>query len=642
MPRKKDTYIKYSLIALISLLILAGSFFKVFEIFELQTVDLRLEYRPPQQVNDNIVLIEIGEDSIKTLGRWPFDRKYHALLIEALNEAGARQVIFDILFTERSPDDMAMVQSSIRAQNVYYSYAFVIDDVCTDEVTASKYEGKIIEQLKTVAAGIGHINIVPDIDGKNRKVPVYIKYQDEYYPHVSFKAVCDYLGAGKADIEFIPQKSLIIKPPLSKKIYHIPINTRNELLINYAGKWGVFEHYSYVDIISSHQAQKVNQEPIIDLSRLKGKVCIVGGTATGLHDLHPVPFAKRYPGMGVHANLYNSVSLEHYLIRADRWVNLIVLAGLLALIIYISRRAQIVKGLIYVVCVLVGFTAASYVLYAFFGVWIDLFYPVAVAILLYLVFTFFRLIAERHQRELIEKELSVARRIQESFLPKKPPHTECFEIASSMNAARQVGGDLFQFIEIDENKFGSLIADVSGKGIPAALFMVNVVSEFKTWAKQTGEPDAVLAKVNAELAAGAKTGLFVTVSYALIDCLSRKVSLADGGHLPVMWYKASEDKIEEARPTKGMPLGLMPKVNFNKVDFTLSSGDVMVFYTDGVTEARNTKQEEFGFERIKEQLQKSAKKTADEILKDIKGALNAFTYKAPQHDDITLIVIKTK
>jgi CHASE2 domain-containing sensor protein len=642
MRKYRHQIIKYSLLVFCALTIIALSYFRVFEIFELQTLDWRFQLRPAfnksLKVNSDIVIIEISAHDIERLGSWPFDRIFHAHLIEALRQAGARMAVFDILFSEPSNFDNQLIKATADYGKVYYPYSFIIDYGVDKEVTAQCYEDIIIKGLSQVAAGNGHINIVPDIDGKFRKVPLYVRFKDKYYPHLAFSAIRDYYGLMDEDIVF--SKGDYVK--LGDKAL-IPLNGRNEVIINYIDKWGkVYKHYSYVDILDAYcysESMEALGREVMDLKELEGKICYVALTAAGLFDMHPSPVEERYPGVGAHLNLLNSITTGQYVVRLERWINLVILLGL-SLIVVIFSRYAVYKGLILNVVTILGFIISGFALFVYFGLWIDLFFPVFFSVFLYLGMTFFGLIIEKHRGEIMEKELDLARRIQESFLPQEAFKIEGFDVAANMNAAKQVGGDLYQFVKLSDDKFGIMIADVSGKGIPAALFMVKIVTEFKSWATEIDEPDEVLKKLNNELQKGTKTGLFVTVSYPIINIKTKKVILSDGGHLPLMHYQASSDQVVEERPTKGMPLGLLPNVEFGKKEFELSSGDALVFYTDGVSEARNMKQEEYSFQRIKEVVMANNQKDAAGILGALRQDITEFSGRAPQHDDITIIVLK--
>jgi CHASE2 domain-containing sensor protein len=640
MRKYKEEIVKYGSIILCVVVVLLMSCFRVFETYELQTFDLRFKARPTQKTNPDIVIIEISEDSIARLGAWPFDRIFHAYLISALHEAGAKMAVYDVLFAEPSEHDDYLIKAVKDYKRAYFPYCFVLDDSIKDEVTASSFEDLVIKRLDAVDAGDGHINIDPDIDGKNRKVPLYIRLEDKYYPHLALTALIDYYGLKEEEV--VLNKGDSIK--LGDKVT-IPLNNRNEVMINYAGPWKkTFKHYSFVEVLDAYsydESKGPRDKDALQLSELKDKVCFVAVTATGLWDLQPMPLEERYPAVGVHMNVFNSVTTDNFIVRVDRWVNVLILLFLSLIVIYFSRYS-IYKGLALNIIALSLFIAAAFALFIFFNIWINLFYPAALYVFLYLGMTFYGLLIEKHRAELMGKELEVARRIQQSFLPQEPLKIEGFQVAANMNAAKQVGGDLYQFIKLNDNKFGIFIADVSGKGIPASLFMVSIVSEFKAWAGESDKPDIVLKNINNELLKGAKTGLFVTVSYPIIDAQTKKVILSDGGHLPLMHYKAASKEVVEERPTKGMPLGLMPNVDFNEKEFSLASGDILAFYTDGVSEARNLKKEEYGFTRIKDVISANYQKDAQGILDALRDDISKFCGKAPQHDDITAIILKVQ
>jgi sigma-B regulation protein RsbU (phosphoserine phosphatase) len=170
--------------------------------------------------------------------------------------------------------------------------------------------------------------------------------------------------------------------------------------------------------------------------------------------------------------------------------------------------------------------------------------------------------------------------------------------------------------------------------------MVKVISEFKAKSQETFKPDQLLNSLNTQLVKGAKTGLFVTCSYLVIDILKKSAELSDAGHLPLIHYKEKEKAIKEVRPKKGMPIGLMLEADFEIEKLQLSKADALVFYTDGAIEARNLKGEEFGLTRLKDAVSRLHSKDALSVLEGIKDDILNFQGKAPAHDDLTLVVVK--
>jgi sigma-B regulation protein RsbU (phosphoserine phosphatase) len=210
-----------------------------------------------------------------------------------------------------------------------------------------------------------------------------------------------------------------------------------------------------------------------------------------------------------------------------------------------------------------------------------------------------------------------------------------------MVAAKFVGGDLYDFVEIDDRHLGIMIGDVSGKGVPAALFMAMTVSNFRFHTKTENEPLKVITDLNNQISTESSAGLFVTMSYIVVDDESRKLTIVDAGHLPVI-YAGKTKEVSTLTATGGMALGIMDGVEFNRQQVAINSGDVFVLYTDGVTEARNTRKEEFGEERLKDAVSKYKTLPATDITKKIYEDILSFRGRAPQHDDITIIVLKIR
>jgi sigma-B regulation protein RsbU (phosphoserine phosphatase) len=249
-----------------------------------------------------------------------------------------------------------------------------------------------------------------------------------------------------------------------------------------------------------------------------------------------------------------------------------------------------------------------------------------------------RTIYEIRKREVIENELKIASQIQQSFLPPSLPQQKGLSLALYMKPAKAVGGDLYTFIPLKDDKIGVMVGDVSGKGTPAALFMAKVVSEFKFSARDRTDPSQVLTALNDSIASESTGGLFVTLSYVIFDVHSRKLILSNGGHLPLVVAGSSGSELVSAEG--GMPVGVMEGASFSNLERPVRPGDCFAFYTDGVSEARNRKKEEYGIETLQKMITENRHLSAQGILDRTVRSLNQFMGKADQHDDITLIVVK--
>jgi CHASE2 domain-containing sensor protein len=625
----------FFILPLATIFIFAVSFFHWLDSYELETLDMRFLLRPTIKVTDKVVFIEIAEDTFERLGRFPFGRNYHAFLVKALSEAGAKYIFFDLFFSEPQEYDNEFQEAIKSAGNVYLPLALEINTKKrTKLLIASGYRAKSLDSLRRAAKGDGHINIVEDVDGKFRKVPVYIKYQEALYPFVSFLAACDYLGIKQQDIKFIPGKYIICNKNLK-----VPLDENSNLLINFSGKWGTtYKHYSYVDVLQSYLADMSAQQPVLDLNVFRDKVCIICLTAAGTVDLHPNPFQELYPAAGIHAEVFNSMINRQFVRRSPRRINLLILAILMVITSLIALKTKPVKGLLISLAIMFIFIIVTIALFDFFGLWIDLFYPICIVFLVYLAFTVYKYVGEWKSRLILEKELDIAKKIQESFLPKEISAVKGLDVAAAMFTARQVGGDLYDFAELSTTRFGVTIGDVSGKGIPASLFMAMVVGTFKSFTKEGIKPQDTLLYLNNKLVKEASSNLFVTVFYSVFDMEKMSFSYANGGHMPVLYFSQGL-KPAFLDVDEGMPLGLMEGSYSGKsIDF--KKGDTFIYYTDGVTEATNTKLELYGNDRLIAAVGANQGFSAKEILEAISKDIRKFEPKSRQHDDITLIVVK--
>lgn len=252
-----------------------------------------------------------------------------------------------------------------------------------------------------------------------------------------------------------------------------------------------------------------------------------------------------------------------------------------------------------------------------------------------------RLHQEEIKRQRLEDELAVGRQIQLSLLPEFPPEVEGWEFATAYQPARLVGGDFYDYFELagDPNQLGLVIADVSGKGVPAALFMALSRSIIRTKSMTGRHPAAVLARANRLILKDSRSKLFLTAFYATLDLRTGWLAYANAGHNYPLWVRAKTGDIVELE-AKGIILGIFESVELEERDLTLAPDDVVIFYTDGVTEAMNLDGEMFGEEQLLETIATVRHGSAREILEGIVAAVEKFTTGALQADDLTLFIVK--
>ena len=244
----------------------------------------------------------------------------------------------------------------------------------------------------------------------------------------------------------------------------------------------------------------------------------------------------------------------------------------------------------------------------------------------------------REKLLVIQNELDVASKMQQSILPTVFPADSRYQVFGSMTPAREVGGDFFDIMILEGGRIGIAVADVSGKGVPAALFMMSCRTLLKGAAIGTAHPGAVLKEVNQVLQADNEAMMFVTLFYAIFDPESGEMVYANGGHNPPIIVKA-DGSSSEIPVASGIALGIMPDMDFAEDALRISPGESIVFYTDGVTEAENAKAELFDVERLQMVFDGSPTKDAKEANKAVFEAVSAFAGETPQSDDITCITL---
>ena len=246
-------------------------------------------------------------------------------------------------------------------------------------------------------------------------------------------------------------------------------------------------------------------------------------------------------------------------------------------------------------------------------------------------------------KERIERELEIAREIQANILPLEYPRTASFEFSGTYRSAREVGGDYYDFIEIDEDHLGFLVADVSGKSLPGMLVMLLTRDIVLRLARTITQPADLLTEVNRELLLSIKKGMFVTMFYGVLDKRTGHFIFASAGHNPLIRLKGRAGEPELIK-TKGYPLGMMSEYPFRKRietgQISLSDNDWIIQYTDGINEAQNSAGEEFGMDRFVHLLESHKSLNPKGLAGATIGYHEAFMESTPQYDDITLLVMK--
>ena len=254
-----------------------------------------------------------------------------------------------------------------------------------------------------------------------------------------------------------------------------------------------------------------------------------------------------------------------------------------------------------------------------------------------------RLHQEALKRQRMLQELSVARQIQLSLLPKAPPTVPGWEFAAFYRPARLIGGDFYDFYDLPEKnaQWGVLIADVADKGVPSALYMALCRTVIRTTAFSGRSPASALMRANTLILQDSRADLFLSAFYAKLDVETGRLIYCNAGHNPALLWRAAGERFD-ILTTEGIVLGAFADIELEETRVDIAPGDTLVLYTDGVTEAINPDQSEFTARRLQEIVAANAAGSAQHILDSIVEAVDAFAQDAPPFDDLTLVVIKRK
>jgi sigma-B regulation protein RsbU (phosphoserine phosphatase) len=252
-----------------------------------------------------------------------------------------------------------------------------------------------------------------------------------------------------------------------------------------------------------------------------------------------------------------------------------------------------------------------------------------------------RLHEEEVKAKAMERELEVGRQIQLSMLPAATPEVPGWEFAAYYQAAREVGGDFYDFFELPDapSRLAMVIADVTGKGVPAALFMARTSKVMQTMGLRSGSPMETLKQTNESMVRDGDARLLLSALCAVLDTDSGRLVYANAGHCRPLWLRPATGQVQEL-DARGVILGALREAYLEERELALQPGDLLLFYSDGLTEAMNPERQFFGEARLEAVLAANQGVGAQEALESIVGAVRDFCGNAPQADDLTLFVVR--
>ena len=381
-----------------------------------------------------------------------------------------------------------------------------------------------------------------------------------------------------------------------------------------------------------------------------GKIVLIGPYTAALQDAYftSIDKARQMYGVEYQANVIQSLLESNYKTEVPDTLQLLVLFAICLSAAFIYLKLKMLYGGFLCGGLIISGGLIPYLLYFAGLVTHPLWLPVCSAALYIfsIVKKYIDAARERHalalEKERINAELSLATRIQASALlhdfPAFPDRKE-FDLYASMDPAKEVGGDLYDFFLIDDDHLSIVIGDVSGKGIPGALFMMVAVELIRFINIHELSPAKVLMAVNDELCARNSAEMFVTVWIGVLEISTGKLVTANAGHeYPAI--KAPDGSFELAKDRHGLVVGGMEGVRYRETEYQLKPGEKIFVYTDGVPEATNAENELFGTDRMIRALREKENGTPEQILGSVTRAVNEFVGDAPQFDDLTMLCLE--
>ena len=612
---------------------------------------------------EDVVIIDIDEKSIGEIGQFPWRRDIFADLIQKLNQYGVSVITFDVFFSEEDKqnpkkileefninndtviDSDEKLLESIQLSNVVLP---VLGDISmynknnsskpkTNIISKGKdvsnytysFKNKItsLEKFNNAAKGVGTISYLDSPDAVLRSVPIFLKIADDIWPALSLETLRVLHG----------HKSILINSDetginlIKTRKYQIKPNPNAIVHINYK-KFNRENYIPAVDVLNL----KINE------NKLKNKIVIIGSSAQGLFDFVKIPNGNVIPGVETHAHLIENIVNNDFIIKniyttiAENL--LLIISLILALIIpkKILPKFSIVffAGLVFILL------SSSIIAYQF-NYFVDVFYIILSSSLLFLTTLYFRYLRENEialdnekKQIILKQEREIAGEVQKKLFP------EVFEDSKLIYArnipARDVSGDYYDYIRVNENEIYFTLADVSGKGIKAGILMANASSVFRSLAKLEKPLSTIARYVNNQVSDSSYQGMFITAVIGKINIQKKEVEYINHGHEPIMIFDKNYnfEYIKSSLP----PLGIM---KFDDDSFFQTStknveDKILLIYTDGVTEGYLKNDEELGVKGFENLIKGNKFNNSKDIIDKVCEILDN---RSKLRDDITCIGI---
>ena len=626
-------------------------------------------------------IIDIDEASLEKLGSWPWRRELLATLVDKLLTGGARVVMFDMVFPDSGPAPLDGLPEYVLATPEARALQEQIAAIGTPDHqfartikgrpvvlgiigrgTPSERAGRAaasfvtiganasgfaptfpgatlnLRTLEDAATGIGAMNWLPEHDQILRRVPTIIRVDDQLYPSLVTEGLRVLSGAKSFELRTAGGglDTGIIAVRVGNTV--IPTDADGQLWLSFSRR-DPKRTISAADLILGKTPRR----------ELEGRVVLIGTSAPGLLDLRATPLDPVISGVEINAQAFEQLLSRRFLVRPDYSMGMeiaITLSFSLTLAVLVYRSGALIAAIIGGATVVILLACSWFAFRG--GLLMDAVYPIMTSTVSYLFgtgFLYYHTESERNRSRqtlaLIAKEMEAAAQIQRSFLPanlRSHPRAGAFEVAAVMKPAKAVGGDFYDYFMVDDDRLGFAVGDVSGKGMPAALFMGVSRTVVRTLALEGQSPGDVLTRANAILARDNTEAMFVTLFYAVLHLDSGKVEFSSAGHDDVHLLSSKHDT--EALQHMGPAIGLIDGIDYPTLTRQLLPNDTMLLLTDGVSEAFSVTGTLFGQDRLAVVLTGRDSNDPHAVIEAVTERVAWFSSGAEQSDDITGLAVQ--
>ncbi len=616
---------------------------------------------------NDVLIVDIDEKSIGEIGQFPWRRDVFANLIEKLDSLEASVISFDIFFSEEDKQNPKKIlkEFNISNENILDSDQLLSEAIKNSKVVlpvlgdvsvfdkmnnskpktnlisrggdASKYlynfRNKItsLEEINNSAKGIGNISYLDNQDGVLRSLPILLKIDGDIWPALSLETLR----------LLHDNKSILVKSSesgieeIKTRKYKINTDPNSIVYINYK-KFDKEKYLSAVDILNDKISKNI----------VKDKIILIGSSAQGIFDFVKIPSGKVIPGVETHAHAIENIINNDFIIRnltTDIVENIILLVSLI-LVLIIPKKINPKLSIVFYIGLVFGLILLSLVFYQF-NYFVDIFYTILSSALLFLITLYFRYLQENEiaienekKQIVLKKEREIAGEVQKKLFPVDFKNSEV--LFAKNIPARDVSGDYYDYIQINNNELYFTLADVSGKGVKAGILMANAAAVFRSMARLE-KPVSTIAKfINNQVADSSYQGMFITAVIGKLNIETNEVEYINLGHEPIMIFDNNYkfDYLKSTLP----PLGIMKMEEdsfFETSKINIREKNLMI-YTDGVTEGYLENGEELQVKGLEENLKNHGLFKPQEIIDKLSTLLT--NSKKPLRDDITCMVISGK